>query len=399
MDSTGPQTAKERYQGKALLLFLYAYVMLLPIGTGLAGIIGQISFMNYLAVGIVLTGLFYCARKRVILLNKNIVPTVLYFIYTIISVLWANKIEMNWYVVTNMVNFVLFMVLVSYGMTEKDVKGVEHCIGLSQIIVFWAVLKNISSLFRYRLNITVVSSIGISDFACGLCLIMALCLNMTTLNVKRRWKVLAYLCAILDFSIILMSGSRGAVIMALAMIFTLFLLGNYSNKTKIITLAVIIFSVILFYQFFLPFLPHTVKDRLTLEAVIKTHGSGRFRVWKIAWETFLNSSFMRQLFGNGFNSFMYVIRYGSQGGHQDLMAHNVIVQMLVEGGILGVILLLGMIISQFHLAIKKHDNMMIIALVGLFISALSIDMQVTRIWGFILTFNCIRYHCKNYSKR
>lgn len=49
-----------------------------------------------------------------------------------------------------------------------------------------------------------------------------------------------------------------------------------------------------------------------------------------------------------------------------------------------------MAISQFKIAIKNDDELMKIALVGLFVAALSIDMQVTRIWGFILAFNCIR---------
>ena len=361
------------------------YVILLPISTGLAGIIGNISLLNYVAVGIIIVGVLKARSIPV-----SIVPTTLYFLYTIISIIWSGNIEFNWYIATNIVNFVLFIVLNTYKWKEEDINQLYKCIFFSQLIVFFAVLANVPNMSNYRLTITIVSTIGISDFACGLCLIIALWMTIAS-TTKNTWmRVLSYVSIGFDFAVILMAGSRGAVAMFIAMTVVWILMGSSSRRIKILTIVVILVAIVFFQYYFMDFLPSYIRNRLTIDAVMQSHGSGRYNIWSLAWNTFLDSNIGRMIFGYGFNSFLGAVSYGQHGGYQDLLAHNVIIQTMIEGGVVGLLFLFWMLISQFKSAWRRNDSLMKIALVGLLVAALSIDMQVTRIWGFILTFNFMR---------
>lgn len=374
-------------------LFVYTYFILLPIGTGLAGIIGNVSLMNYIAAIILLCGTGICIYRNYYIIDKRIVPTVLYFLYTIISYAWTTNLGLTWYVITNLVNGLLFFILNCYSWRPEDVKKISVCLVISQLIVCVAVIRNINSIFVYRLNVTIVSTIGIGDFAVGLCLLIAFWMNNIAKTDKRSVKLLSYTALGFNLLTIIMAGSRGALVMFFAMAVVWVLMGNYQKKTKVIIIIVGIIAYIVITRGFMDLMPSVIRNRLTISAVRETSGSGRFNVWNLAYDRFLSSNPLRMCFGYGFNSASQEIGYGSHGGHHDLMAHNFVVQTMIEGGVIGIILLIRMCFSQISDAWKRRDSMMLISLVGLFIAGLSNDMQVTRIWGMILTLNYMRNNC------
>lgn len=196
-----------------------------------------------------------------------------------------------------------------------------------------------------------------------------------------------------------MAGSRGALGMFIAMLFTFIISGNFKKKKKISIIIGIIIIGFAGMTYLINFLPQTVTNRMTLEAIRESRGSGRYNIWSLALEKFLDSSFLRICFGYGFNSFSDIVNYGSHGGFQNLMAHNMVIQTMIEGGLFGLILLFLMWDSQFKMALAKRDIVMQIALVGLLIASLSIDMQVTRIFGFILTFNLMKNSRRIFRKK
>lgn len=371
-------------------ILLYIYVILLPVGTGLAGIIGNISLMNYFAIGIMICGITSCITRRVIKINSKIIPTLLYYFYTVLSILWSPNASLNWYVMTNAANFVLLVILNLHEWKNSEIESVNRCVLISQLVVLYAVATNISSLFSYRLSITIVSTIGTSDFACGLCLIIALWMRIASTTEKPLWRFISLIAIAVDVAIIIMAGSRGALVMVAAMVLVWLFLSSYSRKTRIAITVAVLAALFIFSNYFMELMPSTITSRLTLSAIQSSRGSGRFNIWRLAWESFVNSNIIKMTFGNGFDSFLHAISYGSHGGHQDLLAHNVLIQTMIEGGIVGLVLLIRMMMTQIRLAWKSNDNMMKIALIGLFVAALSIDMQVTRIWGFILALNLMR---------
>ena len=346
--------------------------------------------MNYFAIGIMICGITSCITRRVIKINSKIIPTLLYYFYTVLSILWSPNASLNWYVMTNAANFVLLVILNLHEWKNSEIESVNRCVLISQLVVLYAVATNISSLFSYRLSITIVSTIGTSDFACGLCLIIALWMRIASTTEKPLWRFISLIAIAVDVAIIIMAGSRGALVMVAAMVLVWLFLSSYSRKTRIAITVAVLAALFIFSNYFMELMPSTITSRLTLSAIQSSRGSGRFNIWRLAWESFVNSNIIKMTFGNGFDSFLHAISYGSHGGHQDLLAHNVLIQTMIEGGIVGLVLLIRMMMTQIRLAWKSNDNMMKIALIGLFVAALSIDMQVTRIWGFILALNLMR---------
>ena len=232
--------------------FICIYVVLLPIGTGLSGIIGSVSLMNYFAVAILASGIVLMATHGSAgTISKDTVPTILYFVYTIISIIWSSNTVINWYVLTNIMNFLLLVVLNTYKWNKKELATIEKSLAVSQLIVVWAVLRNIATLNTYRLSITVVSTIGISDFACGLCLIIAMWMNSAASSESKWTKLIAYLAIAFDFAVILMAGSRGALVMFAVMAVVWVLLGDYSRRSKLFIIVMIVIALVFFDQFFM----------------------------------------------------------------------------------------------------------------------------------------------------
>lgn len=72
---TGSSIAHKTGINYILVGFLCVYVTLLPIGTGLAGIIGSISLMNYIAAAIILVGILILLYNSKIVLSYYALPT------------------------------------------------------------------------------------------------------------------------------------------------------------------------------------------------------------------------------------------------------------------------------------------------------------------------------------
>ena len=370
---------------KLFNFMLGIYIVLLPIATGLSGIIGNTSLLNYFAGVMIVMGIF-----NVRYIHRNQFSTIIYYLLTIISLIWSVSVKINWYVLTNIVNFVLFVVLTSKDWNKEEIHFIEKCIVLSQFVI-GAVIKNISTIFTYRLSITIVSSIGVSDFACGLCLLIAYWMDKMETGKNGLVKLWASIFVVLDFAIIVMSGSRGAIAMFAAMAILCIFGKNKSIKFRVAVVFLTIVAYFLFTEYFINILPKSVINRLSIDAIESNAGSGRFNIWRLAFEKMTNSNPLRMLFGYGFNTFTETISYGSFGGHTDMMAHNAIIQTMVEGGVVGVACLLKMFADQIKIAWSHNTKLFQYALIGLITAALSIDMEVTRIWGMVLTLNYVYY--------
>ena len=74
--------------------FTYIYIILLPIGTGLSGIIGNTSLLNYFALIIIIFGILnvISGSKTATTIKEVMVPTLLYLCSCLLTI---NKQFMN----------------------------------------------------------------------------------------------------------------------------------------------------------------------------------------------------------------------------------------------------------------------------------------------------------------
>lgn len=132
----------------------------------------------------------------------------------------------------------------------------------------------------------------------------------------------------------------------------------------------------------LPFVAgEAITKRITQLSI--TASSGRLEIWRIAWQGFWQSP----VFGKGFGSFLAYSRYVFMDGRNyTSSAHNLVLQILYEGGVVG----LAAVAGGVWLVLRRCWNPVILpAMVAILIdsifSTFPMVIQVSWILGVILS--------------
>lgn len=178
---------------------------------------------------------------------------------------------------------------------------------------------------------------------------------------------------------ILMSGSRGGLLaFGLGLLAYIFEAKDFS-KWKIVLLLIIVLGLTPFAIQLL--LPQNLASRFTIESVLSSGGTGRINIWIRAWEIFKISPLLRQLFGYGFGTFAYLQQRFFQ---IYCAAHNDLIQLLLEVGVIGIALYLLMWFDFVKVTLKKKSPLPIAFLVCVAIGSLSMEMLVKKmLWNAI----------------
>ena len=118
--------------------------------------------------------------------------------------------------------------------------------------------------------------------------------------------------------------------------------------------------------------------------------AGRLEIWSHAINSFINSNVLEMIFGHGYGSFKDVVSYFGVGRNYAYISHNVYMQTLIEGGIIGESLLFLSFLKAYKYSHLNHNLVGEISLIGLMVSSIFIDMQATRLFGFVFMVAYIR---------
>ncbi|MBQ1246848.1 MAG: O-antigen ligase family protein, partial [Clostridiales bacterium] len=211
----------------------------------------------------------------------------------------------------------------------------------------------------------------------GLAIVVSLFL-VELMNKKRI--ILNVLCVVAVGTIVLMSGSRGGLLTmgCIVMVWLFNLKGPIRMK---ILLALIAFVAIVLFCAENGIGPK-ILYRFSITRLISDGGGGRMPIWKAGIEKFLTSDPLHVIFGYGHGSYTTSVRYVAIGHDDPYIAHNMFINALLEGGLVG----LGLIVSCFAALYRyaaKHKNLFgILALTGFIAEGLTLDAQVYRTFAF-----------------
>ncbi len=205
---------------------------------------------------------------------------------------------------------------------------------LYSIFPFLALEQTVSESGRVQLGALNANELAILD-------VVALAIVMFSKVVRQ--KVLKIILLVIMIYSLLLTGSRTGVI-CLGFVCLCYLLSSKANLlSKIVILSLI--AVVLYY-IAITFMPPEITDRLLSIGQSSSKGdedgmSGRSNIWASAFQLWASISILKFLFGFGFNSFMYVVAVGFD-------AHNVYIKVLLELGVVGAIVLIGVIVNRFR---------------------------------------------------
>lgn len=360
---------------------LYAFVtpldpiLIVTSAATLARVLGAIS-----AVAL----LFYAVRNRRFAdPDKSLVPWILYFLWLAASGFWAMDTTRTFQMLPTALS--LFGLYVAVALVRIDFKTLKLVAGLALAggLVAAVYLIHIHNtgvgLHEGRTFLKTDSVYWNPDFLGG-ALILPVGLATTLALSDARWilRAAAAISILIMLPALVFTGARGPE-MAVAIMFAYFLI----RERKRVQLACILGAMVLAT---LAYNGSLITSRWS--DALSSGGAGRTDIWSVGLLAFKQN----WLFGAGYNNFPAAYDKAFIEVYQPFYAewhrdpHNMLLQAAVELGIIGLALLLGAWWAQFRVMrnIGKDDARYPLricleaSLIGLFISAMFVDMMDTK---------------------
>ncbi|MBP3359364.1 MAG: O-antigen ligase family protein [Clostridia bacterium] len=165
------------------------------------------------------------------------------------------------------------------------------------------------------------------------------------------------------------SGSRGGLAAVMVTVLVYSVIAVKGLKNRVITAVVITLTALLLFVFIIPHLPQSLLERFDLNRIVEDRATNRFDIW-LALINDLKSNIGSFTWGKGFYSTAPTI---IDAGLENTVAHNHIIQVLYDQGIVGCVLFLIMIVTGGVRMLKKN-SVITVALLGIMSLGMSITM-------------------------
>lgn len=356
---------------------LAIYLFFMPIGAALTGIIGDLSPISLLSVLYMVTAVFCTlhVRRR---LTRPAKFLLWYFVYSFITLLWGG-IQTRWFITALALNMLTFLFAVTDKYNSHELKTIKIAVALSVVLtVFVALICQIRSM-ENRLVITIFSSIDPNEFSGSLCLCIAFLLSVLSESKQRILPIIGLICCA---AIIVLTGSRGGILSMGVVVVIWFLLYGGRHRWKIL-LAIASILLVAFMLFFNNLGVYLFERLNIFKSLAADGGAGRLNIWRAGFAYFGRTDFLHKIFGSGFGTFMGTVNYIAPGHDSAYMAHNMWIDCLITGGIVGVVLLFLAFAAAFRYAYKNKNIWGVLCLVAFLISSVSIDTQYQKAFAVV----------------
>lgn len=207
-----------------------------------------------------------------------------------------------------------------------------------------------------------------------------------TSEVVKKKKALYLIPAVGIIFFILFTGSRGALLAFFGVAIVVILFSMYSQGKSVRAILLILALFIMAYfsiDYVVAILPESVAMRFSRE-YLQTHATtGRTDIWKYLFQVFKDSSVLRQLFGYGFGATGAVNHMG--GTFNGLPAHNLWVDHLIMGGLIGESIFVIMIYYYIRAALSSRDIFLIGSYAGFLFMMMSLSLiSYKPIWNCMM---------------
>ena len=179
---------------------------------------------------------------------------------------------------------------------------------------------------------------------------------------------------------IFLSGSRGGFLAIAVTIAGFAVLYPSNNAKRFMFLAGGFVLLAGFWVILKPLMPENIIERMNVDSVIETGGSGRTDIWKSMIQTIITEP-DKLLFGRGIRT---VHRFLRDGAWQEAAAHNQVLQIIYNQGLVGLISFLALTGISFFRCVKRRKTVAI-AIIGMMALSISLTFnQTTRtFWNLI----------------
>ena len=179
---------------------------------------------------------------------------------------------------------------------------------------------------------------------------------------------------------IFLSGSRGGFLAIAVTIAGFALLYPSSFAKRFLLMVGGLTLILVLWVVFKPLLPENIVERMSVEAVIESRGTGRLDIWKSMIQEIVDQP-DKLLLGRGINA-MHLLFVNGSWSHA--VAHNQVIQTVYNQGLIGLLSFLFLTGICFFRCVKRRKTVAI-AILGMLALSVSLSFnQTTRtFWNLV----------------
>lgn len=358
-----------------ILASVYFLMLPLTIATNSAG-------ASFLKIATVPIGLYFVASilflKQEIKINMVHIVFAVFTLGTAITLFVANDKESVVMVLGYFLNAVLYISMSVVPYNEKELKVFEYVQVALLVVITIATLMDNSLGIADRETLTVFGQVSDPNYFVGF-LVFPLALTLEKIF-KGKWKILYIVIAMMGLYVVFLSGSRGGMLAIIATIVAFAAIYPEGIRSKVIVMTALLGGIVILWILLSPILPEHIVERMSIQAVLETRGTYRGDIWLSMLEDVSNSSW-EVLIGRGINAKHMVFLVGK---HYDTFAHNYIVQLLYNQGVIGLVLFFSLFFSAVGRCVKQRRYVSV-ALIGMLVLVLSLSVNpsMKSLWNII----------------
>ena len=184
------------------------------------------------------------------------------------------------------------------------------------------------------------------------------------------------------FAMVLLSGSRGALV-AYVLTFLFFICLYFKNSKRplrsICIVAVLLIVVGIAFDLILARMPESVAVRYSWDYLEEKGTTGRSAVWEYLWDKYINSGILRMLCGHGYGTTGFVNEFNRR------VAHNLYLDNLITLGLVGMILQIASQATVLRIFYKRKKYALLGAYIGMIGMCMSLSLTACKpLWNMML---------------
>ncbi len=369
MDVQGNKSLYEqsgRVKFNLLTVMLCAFLLLFPVDSALGNIIGDLSVNNFIAMACV--GLLLLSSRELQIKARGLAGVLfLYLAFQCVTMVYAPS-PMNYRNLV-MVFYTVFAILLGNVVWEKREKDlILAATLLGGTCCFVIVLLEALTTATGRTYITMSTYMDPNYMGTNLIFTTAI-LTCSLFKSKRKYLYALFLCV--DFIVLLCLGTRTGLFANLTVLLIILCQKIKNIKAYLIGIP----ALVAIYFLMMAILPDWLAKRFNIINIVTGTGSGRTTIWKEYLSAYAGAPILTQIFGYG-RSAVYAY---DELGISNNCTHNIYIKALIEGGMVGAILLFALF-GFILWYVKKQKNKTLYALVlGYLVGGMFLDVDDYRI--------------------
>lgn len=368
------------------------YFFLMPFDLISVGRIGSLlRVVALLPIGVIIFNFNKCTLN-----SKEALFIILYVVYKQLSVIYTVFPTFTYPETSRLFSNALLIIILGcfYYMNTRELQFLKFSLFASTLLMILLLILFADFSAAGRLTLRTSANEADQNYIVGYLLYN---IPFSVEQIVRKKRYICFLPIIIVYTLIFMTGSRGGLITLFSVtvisVFGEIRKSNKSLRTYIIPLLISIglavAALIVLFQFMDP----AVLERFSPDYVEEKGTTGRGEIWAYLIKLFMRAPLARELFGHGTAVTPFVNRINTRmAGH---VAHNLWVDELITGGLIGLILLLLMHAAFLYVAVKCRDVFTTAAFFGFLTMCMNLSITSYKpMWNCMILIMLIHKHWK-----